>query len=258
MNDETTGKPASESNEPIEQQESHQAAEPQPEMIPEKFVGKSIGEIGKSYAELERSFHKISSERSEEQKARRDLETKLQALEERLNARQAEVPRPPVVEEEDPLAEYDEEFESNPKEAIKKTLKKVQEKALTAAQRAQLEMEAKAASDYYHSQKKDNPEFSKLEGRMTALAQEFGDLVSPSKANSVKAIRLLHLAARGAELDSFVKEAVDRAKKEGATIRQEKKQAFSEGTSTESGAGSKKFSELSLDEMEKLLGRADK
>jgi len=253
----TANTAASTESEPLEQQEMQTDESPQSDSIPEKFVGKSAIEIAKSYGELEKSFHKISSERAEEKKNRDALESKLQAIEERLNARSVEAPRSqPLVEETDPLAEFDEEFENNPKEVIKKSLKKVSEVAKSEARRIAIQRQAEDAAAYYQQQKKENPDFAKLEPRMTSLAQEFGDLVSPEKANSPKAIKLLHLAARGAEVDSYVSEAVNRAKKEGATIRQEKKQAFSEGTSTESGK-TRNFNELSLEEMAKALGRAD-
>lgn len=248
---------ASTESEPLEQQASETHESGQSDSIPEKFVGKSALEIAKSYGELEKSFHKISSERAEEKKHRDELEKKFQAIEERLNQRNVEAPRSePQIEEEDPLAEFDEEFENNPKEVIKKSLKKINDKAATAAKRALMQTEAQRAAEYYQQQKKDNPDFAKLEPRMTSLAQEFGDLVSPEKANSAKAIKLLHLAARGAEVDSYVSEAVNRAKKEATTTRQEKKAAFSEGTSTETGT-SKRFTDMSLEEMEKALGRAD-
>jgi DNA repair exonuclease SbcCD ATPase subunit len=151
---------------------------------------------------------------------------------------------------------YEEEFDSDPKNAIKNLTKRQMEREEAARRQLRLEAEARQAAEYYHQQKKENQDFARLEPKMQAIAQEYADLVNKDMINSVKALKLLHLAARGASVDDYVAEASSRAKKEGATIRQEKQQAFSEGTRSE-GQKSVSFKELSLEEMEKALGRAD-
>jgi hypothetical protein len=229
--------------------------ETQPDEIPEKFRGKSAIDVIKSYNEVERNFHKISAERADERRKREELETRMKDLEARAFAQQPQVSQR-QEEQVDPLKLYEEEFDSDPKNAIKNLTKRQMEREEHARRQLALEADARMAAEFYNQQKKDNQDFAKLEPKMQAIAQEYADLVNPEKINSVKALKLLHLAARGASVEDYVAEASSRAKKEGATIRQEKQQAFSEGTRSE-GQKTIKFGELSLDEMEKALGRAD-
>jgi hypothetical protein len=252
----TQALPEASNNEQQTQEEVNLAAqEPQLDEIPEKFRGKSALDVIKSYNEVERNFHKISSERAEEKRQRESLDIKVRELEARLNSQPSQASKE-QQEEVDPLKLYEEEFDSDPKTAIKNLTKRQMEKEITARRQAALEADARMAAEFYNQQKKDNQDFAKLEPKMQAIAQEYADLVNPEKINSVKALKLLHLAARGASVEDYVAEASSRAKKEGATIRQEKQQAYSEGTRSE-GQKTVAFKDLSLEEMEKALGRAD-
>lgn len=223
--------------------------------VPEKFVGKSPMEIIEAYNNLERHASKVSSERAEERKNREQLEARLSAMETELRSRPQQVVQhvPPPAPEKDPFSEYEESFESDPKQAIK---------GLVAKTRAQLEQELKQrefessrseAERFYLEQKRDNPEYAKLEPTMQQLALEYKDLMEPGKVASVKMLKLLHLAAKGARVDDYVKDAATKAKSETATIREEKRNAFSESSGTK-GSSSRNFSDLSVEEMEKMLG----
>ncbi len=155
--------------------------------------------------------------------------------------------------ETDPFAEYEEQFEKDPKEAIKGLIAKTKAKADSDAMNQLLAEDRKAAQQYYLQQKTDNPDFAKLEPTIQQLAAEYNDLVRPDKPVSAKAIKLLHLAALGARQAEFLSEAATKAKKESTTIREEKRSAFTESAGSK-GAGTKNFSDLSVDEMEKALG----
>lgn len=250
---------AQDTNQETTNQESAEVTDPaELSAIPEKFVGKSPFEIIQAYNNLEKHSSKVSSERSEERKKREDLESKYKDLEARLSTFQSQ-PAPQAESskaEEDPFAEYEEQFDANPKEAIKGIVKKVRQEVLSDSERRQMYEEQVRASEFHRSQKSANPEYAKLEPTMRELANEFGDLVSPTKASSVKALKLLHLAAKGARMEDYVSEAASKAKKESQSVRDEKRSAFSESSNSGKADNTKQFADLSLDEMEKLLGRS--
>lgn len=247
-------------------QENQEQSQPSPEItdpqeqldqaIPEKFLNKSPLEIIQAYNNLEKHNSKVSSERAQEKKAREDLESRYKDLEARVNSMQTQPSQhDDKAPEVDPFAEYDEQFDANPREAIKSLIGKTKAQMDQERRLLRMEGEQRLASEYYNTQKRDNPEYAKLEPVMLSLAQEYGDLVSPDQVNSVKALKLLHLAAKGARLDDYVAEAASKAKKETSTIRDEKRQAHSESPSSQ---GSKKvdFKDLPVDQMEKILGIA--
>jgi len=223
--------------------------------IPEKFVGKAPIDIIRSYNEIEKSFHKVSSERADERKAREALEAKVRELEARvtqppqLHETQPTLKQPEV----DPFAEYEQEFDRDPKEAIKSLVGKTREQALREAQLIRMAQEQQLAAEYYSTQKAENPEFSKLEPTMLELAKEYGDLVDPSKANSRKALKLLHLAAMGAKRADYAAELANKAKRETTTIREEKRAAFSESSASK-GETQKSLKDMSVEEIERLYG----
>lgn len=236
------------------------AEESQPEAeldaIPEKFVGKSPLDIIKAYNNAERQLSKVSSERAEERKRREDLEKRVAESEERIRSLSQPVQqRQEEKAESDPFADYEKQFDTDPKEAIKSLVAKSREQSKRERELAVMQHEALQAQDYYQSQKRDNPEYAKLEPTMKALAQEYGDLVDPRKVNSVKALKLLHLAAQGMTREQFASEIASKAKKETSAVKQEKRAAFSESSNSKN-SNSKRWEDLSVEEMEKLLPKA--
>lgn len=254
----TTQDQVASTDETLEQGNEQAGESQQPSQIPKKFVGKSNEEILRAYNDLERHTSKISSERADERKQREALENRMRDLESRLAAQ----PNPQAVqhdriEESDPLADYDEQFESNPKEAIKTIVKKVAQKADQRISQSRMETEQADATRYYNEKMNSDPDFAKLSPKMQQIAREYADLVRPEKLTSVKSLMLLHLAARGSTVDNYVSEAVSKAKKEGISVREEKRGASSESGGTSGGKDSVNFADLSLEEMEKFLGRSD-
>lgn len=236
--------------------EESQAPEAELDAIPEKFVGKSPLDIIKAYNNAERQLSKVSSERAEERKRREELEKRVQETEARIaSLSQPAQHREVEKAESDPFADYEKQFDSDPKEAIKSLVSKSREQAKRERELGIMQQEALQAQDYYQSQKRDNPEYAKLEPTMQALAREYGDLVDPRKVNSVKALKLLHLAAQGMTRDAFASEIASKAKKETSAVKQEKRAAFSESSNSKN-SNSKRWEDLSVEEMEKLLPKA--
>jgi hypothetical protein len=241
-----------ENQEPIENQAS--APEAELDAIPEKFVGKSALEVIQAYNNLEKHASKVSSERSEERKKREELEGKVRDLETQFQSIKSQPARHEQRQEpeSDPFAEYEEQFDNNPKEAIKGIVKKVRQEVLSDSERRLMQEEQLRAQDYHRSQRTTNPEYAKLEPTMAALASEFGDLVDPAKASSVKALKLLHLAAKGAKLEDYVSEAASKAKKESHSVREEKRNAFSESSASSKAEGKKSIKDMTVEEIEAL------
>lgn len=235
--------------------EAEADAQPENLEIPEKFVGKSPLEIIQAYNNAEKQLSKVSSERAEERKKREETEKRLQELEARINSvsQQPSQQREDSSPEMDPFEEYEKQFDKDPKEAIKSLVGKTRQQIKAERELAQREVERQLAAEYYNSQKRDNPEYAKLEPTMLAIAKEYGDLVDERRSNSVKALKLLYLAAKGAKVDDFVAEATSKAKKETTSLKEEKRAAFSESSNSK-GSKNVNFADLPVDQMEKLLG----
>lgn len=221
--------------------------------IPEKFLNKSPMDIIRSYNDLEKHASKLASERSEERKAREVSDRKLQELEIRMNSMVTQPARADerTSPEADPFAEFDKEWEENPKEAAKSLVGKTKAQLKREYEVREIEAETSRASEYYQAQTKENPEYVKLVPKMQALAAEYGDLVRDDRSNSVKALKLLHLAALGATREEYASERASQAKKETSTIKDEKRQTFSESTSAK-GETKKRPEDLTIEEWEKL------
>lgn len=243
-----------ENQEPTQVEESAEEAELS--AIPEKFVGKSPFEIIQAYNNLEKHSSKVSSERSEERKKREELESKYKDLEARVASLQSQPARQPerTSPEVDPFSEYEEQFDQNPKEAIRSLVGKTRKQVQQELELRAMQEEQVRAAEFHTTQKTTNPEYAKLEPTMAALANEYGDLVNPTKASSVKALKLLHLAAKGARLEEFISEAASKAKKESNSVREEKRSAFSEGSASSKAETRKRIEDMSVEEIEKLYG----
>lgn len=220
--------------------------------IPAKFVGKDPQDIIRSYAELEKNFHRISSERAEATKAKAELERRLQETEARIAQTHQSAnsqSRTTQQEQSDPLAEYDSQFDVDPKGAIKKALSSVASKAEQLTRQQEIAM----ARDYYFQRKQQDQEFAKLEATMNTLSQQYADVLSPERVNPKRALELLELAAKGATRDEYASSV----KRAAEPIKDEKRAAHSESSHSD-GERRIAFKDLSLEEMSKLLGRSDK
>lgn len=229
--------------------------------IPQKFVGKSPMEIIQAYRELEKERGRLASELGSTRKERESLEEQYKTLErERIAQMQMPTQRPPKVvqmeEEVDPVSVFESKFEEDPKEAIKLALKGLNHSVSNKLKQQTIQQIQAEGADYYWKQKKDNPDYSRREPLMQQLAAELQDVVKPEFLNSAKVLRALDLMSRGADVDYYSKQAVERAQKGGLSVRSEKQRAQSESAVSQ-GDVSTPFEKLSLDEMRRALGRSD-
>lgn len=229
--------------------------------IPEKFVGKSPLEIIHAYRELEKERGRLASELGSTRKERESLEEQYRSLErERMAHAQMPTQRPPKVvqmeEELDPVSVFESKFEEDPKEAIKLALKGLNQSVSSKLKQQSIQQIQAEGADYYWKQKKENPDYSRREPLMQQLAAELQDVVKPEYLNSAKVLRALDLMSRGADVDYYAKQAVERVQKDGLSVRSEKQRAQSESSFSQ-GDKSVPFEKLSLDEMRRVLGRSD-
>lgn len=247
------------SNEPLDPRLEEVARENDPYYgLPEKFRGKTPQEIAKSYMELEKQYGKIGSEKSHIEKEREEAKARAeQAERERQHLYQQlqnTVPRTPV-QEVDPLVAYEEEVAKDPIEAIRSLGKKVI--ADTQKTRAQIlaEVQAQQAANFYQRQRAENPDFAANEKDMQRLAQQYMGFLRPEVANTPETIALLYKLARAENMERYVDEAVKKRQSASESVKQEKRAAFSESSNSQ-GESKVAFDDLSLEEQERILGRA--
>lgn len=230
--------------------------------IPEKFVGKSPMEIIQAYRSLEKERGRLASELGSTRKERESLEEQYRKLErERMAEMQMPTQRPPKVvqlqeEEVDPVSVFESKFEEDPKEAIKQALRGLNQSVSSKLQKQTMQQIQADGADYYWKQKKENPDYSRREPLMQQLASELQDVIKPEYLNSVKVLKALDMMSRGADVDYYAKQAVERVQKEGLSVRSEKQRAQSESAFSQ-GEKVVAFEKLSLDEMRRALGRSD-
>lgn len=241
---------AASQNEEIEPASEAQADE-QAE-IPEKFKGKSAAEIAKAYAEAEKHMHKVSSDKSYLERKVEEQERRMAELQQQLSVR-------PQHTEEDPLESFDQSFDEDPKEAIKKTLKAQREQAKREKESVIRQTWAEQSKKLYE-QKAVDKDFLERQNLMQQQVQRYGHLLRQDMLTHPDTIEVLDLLSRGASVDRYVKSAEDRTKKERDTVREEKRNAFSESSSAQGETESSDnvdFMSLRFEEMEKHLQRLE-
>lgn len=213
--------------------------------IPTKFVGKTTDEIVKSYSELEKEKGRLANKVSEAERKAKELEAQLFNTQSRTqNPNQPVVSSQPIKSIED---QYAEEWEQDPKQAVINYNKRKEELSVIRSNESQ--------SNTFYTQAMSGKlqgyeDFPELEPTMKELVPQVIDLVHPSMINHPKTIQVLHLIARGLNVD---KVASQKAKNIAAKNR-EKEQAFSESSS--STGESVDFAKLPLSDMRKYLGYA--
>ena len=228
-------------------------------LIPEKFVGKSAYEISQAYRELEKERGRMANELGSARKEREEMENRFKSLEQavsRYNTMPTQTPPQVQQQEQDPLSAFDEVFDEDPKKAIKEALRLQHDQMRKQNQEQSYQQRAQEAQQYYWSQKKDNSDYARREPIMQQLVSEFQDVIRPEYLNSKKVLEALDLMSRGKDLDFYTKQAVASVQKNGSSVREEKRRAQSESSSSD-GDQLKEFSKLSSKEMEKLLRNSD-
>jgi hypothetical protein len=237
-------------------------AEEQDPGIPQKFVGKSPAEIMQAYRELERERGRMANELGQARKEREAYEEKYRNLERDAMRYQAMPTQTPpqaakVEAEMDPLSAFESKFDEDPKLAIREALRRQQELVRRQTVEQSMQQRAAEAQEFYWRQKKENPDYARREPIMQQLVSEFQDVIKPEYLNSTKVLKALDLMSRGSDLDFYTKQAVEKVQRDGLAVRDEKRRAQSESSSSDGGGQSVPFEKLSLDEMRKFLGRVD-
>lgn len=229
--------------------------------IPQKFVGKSPMDIIQAYKELERDRGRLASELGSARKDKEELETRYKQVESAYATQQHQVQAPRQVqiqaeEERDPVSVFEAKFEEDPRVAISEALKELNNSVSNKFKKQSLAQTQAEAVEYYNHQKRTNPDYARREPMMQQLAAELSHIIKPEHLNSVKALQALDLMSKGLNMEYYTGEAAARAQKEGLSVRSEKQRAQSE-SSTSQGDKQVSFTDLSLDEMRKALGRSD-
>lgn len=230
-------------------------------IVPEKFVGKGFEDVLKAHKELESKLGQIGSERAQEKKDRETLEAKYREMErqyEALRGQQTQAAQVPSqqAEVEDPYKLYREEWQEDPETATLNLQRRLRDQDQAKLEQERFDDAAKDQIAYHNKLKQDNPDYARLEPKMGEIYQKYNKLINPKMAASREALDILHLAAKGLDVEYYTKIAIERAKTDSQSVRSEKQAAYSESASS-IGSGDKSFKDMSIDEMEKMLADSD-
>lgn len=241
---------------------SNQDQSVQADGIPEKFIGKTVAEVAAAYKELQTAYGRQGTELGQSNKEREDFQEKWR-LAERQSMQHQPIPTQISPQQSvqpqqdlDPVAVLDARFDDDPKEALKEALRIQNKRVNTNAQQQVIEQRGAEATQWYYKQKQENQDYARREPLMQQAASQFGHLISPEYRNSVQALQFLDLISKGMDVNYYSKQAVTKAQEDGLSVREEKRRAQSE-SSTSDGESTRAFESLSLEEMEKYLGEAD-
>ena len=92
---------------------------------------------------------------------------------------------------------------------------------------------------------------------MQQAVAQYGHLFKSEQLNSVQALQMFDILSKGMDVDYYSKQAVETAQKNGSSALEEKRRAQSETSNSEGDVGGVRFEDLSVDEMEKMLGDSD-
>ena len=98
--------------------------------VPKKFIGQGFDDVVKAYTGVEKLNGKLSSELEQVRREREEFEARLKELESRTTAiptQQTYQPQAAPETETDPLAEFDNQWDDDPKEAVRRTLQRERE-----------------------------------------------------------------------------------------------------------------------------------
>lgn len=223
----------------------------EPDLIPEKFKGKSIDEFVNSYKSLESEFTKTKkqfgeletkAQEAERLKSELDAVKQQQALLQQQNqvfmqqqSQYSQAPKNDV---------FNELWENNPADAVKKALQAVQHNI-------EQKINSREVVNYYNQLKNNVPDFAELEPIMEKVSQVLAPSVDASFRNSPAALDTMYYIAKGLKADELAKKAANKGMEEARHLQTEKNAAMSEGSS--SPAPAKDFNVMSATEMRQYL-----
>lgn len=242
-----------------EEAQAEQSLEQDESGVPEKYLGKSTIDVIQMHRALESKLGQISSERAQAQKEREELQARLEQVLSNPPVPPTHVDQgnnPDPVEEVDPFRSFDEKFEEDPKGAIQHLFQSSQQKAQAEREKLLRAQRAEAANNYYYKQQKENPDYVRREPSMRQLIQRYAHIIHPNYRQSAEALEILDLASKGADVGYYEKAVAERLQKEGLSVREEKRRAQSESSTTE-GDRVKQAKDMTTEELEALLGFSD-
>jgi hypothetical protein len=231
------------------------------DQIPEKYVGKTPLEIMEMHRNAERALGRLGSEKAQKEREAEELRQRYAALEaqyaQQQSQRQYTPPTQQQEQESDPIQVLEQTWHESPLEAVKSALRTKEQR--DAYQRAveQDQRNRAATAARWEELKRTNPDAVELEPTMVALSQQYAPFIAPEKRNSPEMLDLLYSQAKARHMDKYVQAEVEKRLQKSSAIKQEKRAAFSESSNTQ-GEATRDFSSLTLEEMRKVLPRADK
>lgn len=211
---------------------------------------KSLEDKAKAYDEAEKALRQAQREKAELAKQAQEAEL----LRQRVFAYENVIGNQPVQSTQvNDADEFVRTWEEDPRRATYEKLNQIEQRTQMVAQQNALNVAYAAATN----DSVNFPNFKKYEPTMAKAALAYRELVRPDKINDPRLISLLYSVARSAHLSEELEAAKKQAVQEFETSRSKKESAFSEGASpVGASSSSRKPEDMSLEEMEKILGFA--
>jgi hypothetical protein len=227
--------------------------------IPEKYVGKTPLEIMEMHRNAERALGRLGSEKAQKEREAEELRQRYAALEAQY-AQQQQSQRqytPPTQQQEsDPIQVLEQTWHESPLEAVKRALSTKEQRDSYQRLVEQQQRNAQATAARWEELKRTNPDAGELEPVMVQLSKQYAAFIAPDKVNSPETLDLLFSLAKAKNQDKYVQAEVEKRLQKSSAIKQEKRAAFSESSNSQ-GEATRDFASLSLEEMRKVLGRAE-
>lgn len=220
------------------------------EQLPEKWAGKSAAEIARSHEEAQRTISRLGSEKSHIQRELEAERARRAQMEAMFSQRQ---PAQQQASEEDPLQVFEKTWDNSPREAIKKLGEGLKETFSRRLEEQTFQSRAAEQARHYERLKQENPEFAELEPVASELAARYGRFLTPEARTAPEAVEMFFNMAKAQRLPQLAQKEAAKSK----IIRSEKVRASSESART-AGTVSKDPWSMSKEELEKMLGFADK
>lgn len=192
---------------------------------------KTAAELARHYRELEGQYTRTSQELSELRRLRD----------------QQEAARHTSPKSEYGVEQFAQDLKQDPVGAVRKVASAELEPLKHELKKQQFQAEYSRYATTYS-------DFLDLEPTMTRIAQENLDMIKANDMqNDPRLLKILYLAARGANAGHTAEQAKEIGKKQGEAAAVKKTKAMVEGGSGSKGRSSKSFDDLSLEEMRRRI-----
>lgn len=222
----------------------------EPDLVPEKFKGKTIDDVFTSYKSLESEYSKtkskigeLESKAQEAERLKQELEfaQRQQALLQQQNQLFMSQGPAQTAPQKD---RFNELWEHDPANAVKQAIYSVQ-------QNIEQKLNQRETVSHYQRLKQSLPDFTELEPVMEQVSQQLAPFIDPSVRSSPVVLDTMYYIAKGIKADETAKKAVNKGMEEARKVQAEKNAAISEGPSSHMPA--KDFSSMSTEEMRQYL-----